>query len=372
MTPRPRWIAVVGWFAGSRIVIAALGIIGVATFATLLDGQPVGILDNLSAFNPQTVWHKWDSLWYERIVQHGYGYQLDTARGQALGGYFPLYPLTVALLLRLAPFLSFFWVATIFSNVVTLVALWLVARYLVDRDDLTGRVLAIIMTSAGSFYLSIPYAESLFLLLVAGTLIATRRRRYELAALLAGLSATTRVHGLALVAVPVIACWLDGRLASRARYMRAAVALALFAAPFLIYLAFLAQVQGSWSAFIARQELWGNPSPYPLHALTGFFEFPRRISNWLHGGFWFLYVGLLIRYWRKLPVGDVLFCAGALLISTQYEAFHGTYRYVVPLLPLTFALAEDDARVRHTLIGINLVFGVLMLLAFVTNSRLTV
>ena len=57
--------------------------------------------------------------------------------------------------------------------------------------------------------------------------------------------------------------------------------------------------------------------------------------------FWFLYVGLIVRYWKQMPLGEALFCVGALLISTQQEAFHGIYRYVVPLMPIASCLARD-------------------------------
>jgi Gpi18-like mannosyltransferase len=362
---------VVAWFTASRLAIAALGVVGVATFATFTD-QGTVVLNTTAALNPANVWHQWDALWYERIAQHGYGYELDTLKGQAAAGYFPLYPLLIRLILQAAPALSFFWAATAVSNLAALAALLLLVRYLIPRDDLAGRVVTILMTSAGSFYLSIPYTEGLFLLLVVGTLVATRQRRYELAGLLAGLAATTRVHGLALVAVPVIACLLDTAPVARARWARAAAALALFAAPVVVYLAYLADVQGSWTAFVARQDMWGNPSPYPFQALVGLVQFPTRISGWLHGAFWFLYAGLLARYWRRMPLGEALFCAGVLVISTQQEAFHGIYRYMVPLVPLALALADDRDDIRQRVIAINLVFGVLMILAFVTHNRLTV
>ena len=41
-----------------------------------------------------------------------------------------------------------------------------------------------------------------------------------------------------------------------------------------------------------------------------------------------------------MPIGEAVFCAGVFLISTQQEAFHGTYRYMVPLVPLTLAIAR--------------------------------
>jgi len=369
MAARSGTLTALGWFVASRLVIVALGIIGVATF---IDQHTGTVASAASAFNLEAVWNKWDAEWYQRIATHGYTYEADTIRGQAAAAYFPLYPLTVRLILSLAPSLSFFWVATIFSNLATMAALWLVAREVIDRDDQIGRVMAVMMTSAGSFYLSIPYTEGLFLLLVVGTIVLTRRRQYEAAGLIAGLAATTRVHGLALVAIPVFACWLDATAASRTRWMRTGLTLAAFAIPVAVFLAYEARVLGSPFAFLARQEMWNNPSPYPFQAVMGLIEFPRRVSGWIHGATWVLYVALLVRYWRRLPIGEVLFCAGVLLISTQQESFQGIYRYMVPLIPLTLAIARDRDEVRHGVIALNLILGVLMLLAFVTNNRLTV
>jgi Gpi18-like mannosyltransferase len=362
-------MTVATWFVATRLIIFAIGVVGAGSF---VNQRTQTVLDNTSALNPENVWHKWDATWYEEVAAFGYGRDLDTAHGQATAGYFPLYPFTVKGLMTLAPSVSFFWTAAIFSNLCTLAALLLLAYGLIERDDTARRTLAVTLLSAGSFYLSIPYAESLFLLLVVAVLVATKRRQYELAGLLAGLSATTRVHGLALIAVPVVACWLDRAMISRTRVARAAASVAIFTVPFVIYMAHLNQVQGSWLAFVNRQELWGNPSPYPFQALAGFIHFPTRITAWLHGGFWFLYAGLLVRYWRRIPLGEVLFCLGVFVISTQQEAFHGIYRYVVPLVPLSIAIADDRREVRDGVLAFNIGFGVLMILAFVTYNRLTV
>jgi hypothetical protein len=146
----------------------------------------------------------------------------------------------------------------------------------------------------------------------------------------------------------------------------------VFVLPLALHMMYLADVQGSAGAFVSRQAMWDNAFPYPLKAIAGLAVFPRRISGWAHGAFWFLYVGLLIRYWRRMPSGEALFCAGALLISTQQESFHGIYRYVMVLVPLTVAIASDRHGMRAAIIGINLVFGTIMILAFVTNNRLVV
>jgi hypothetical protein len=139
-----------------------------------------------------------------------------------------------------------------------------------------------------------------------------------------------------------------------------------------VYFAFLAHVQGSAVAFVEQQAMWSNALPYPFKAVVGLVEFPRRISGWLHGAFWALYAGLLLRCWRRLPLGEALYCAGALVISTQQESFQGIYRYVVPLVPLWLALGDERPALRHALLAINLIFGTIMILAFVTNNRLAV
>jgi len=366
-TQRP-WLALVAAFAASRLVIALLGVVGVAAF---VDRQSLVVV-GAAGLNPEVTWHKWDALWYERIALHGYGWELDTLQGQAAAGFFPLFPLTVGLLLAIAPGLSFFWVAAVFSNLVAFGALVLLARHLTRDPGQTAHVMLAMLTAAGSFYLSIPYAESLFLLLVVLVMIATRKRQYLIAGLLCGLAFTTRAHGLALIAIPVIACALDARLPMRTRVSQGLGTLVLFAIPTGVYLWSMAALQGSALAFVDRQAMWSNAAPYPFRAVAGLVAFPRRVEGWLHFAFWMLYVGLLVRSWRRLPLGDALYCAGALVISTQQEIFQGTYRYVLPLIPLTLALSDDRPLVRATLVAINLVFGTIMILAFVTHNRLAV
>jgi Gpi18-like mannosyltransferase len=368
MPRQPSIWTVVGWFTASRLIIAAIGLIGVATFVdqrSLEIGGPV-------ALHLDAVWHKWDVVWYERVALHGYGWHLEDAQGQAAAGFFPLYPLMIGLLLRLLPFASFFWVATIASNLFTLAALVLAVRTLATDETQARRMLLIVLTSAGSFYLAIPYTESLFLLLIVVVMALTRRRRFLWAAACAGLAATTRVHGLALIAVPVIACRLDELTPLAARFRRIAVMVVLFAIPIAIYMWHLSVVQGSAQAFVERQAMWDNALPYPLKSLVGLVEHPNWVSGWLHFGVWAVYAGLLARYWTRLPLGEALFCAGALLISTQQETFHGIYRYVMPLMPLTLALADDRPAWRQPLLIGNLVFATIMILAFVTWNRLAV
>jgi len=368
MPTRAAWRAVLPWFVGSRLIILAIGIVGVVTFLnhrTLDVGGATGL-------DFQATWLKWDGEYYQRIAQHGYGYELNDVKGQAAAGFFPLYPLLIGLLLQLAPMLSFFWLATTVSNALSIVALALAVQHLAGGAERARRFLAVMVTSAGSFYLSIPYTESLFLLLIVLVMILTRRRQYFWAAAIAGLAATTRVQGLAALAIPVIACRIDDDVPLPTRFKRIAVMAMIFCLPLAIYMQHLSLVQGSAEAFIARQELWDNAWPYPMKSLVGLLLHPRWLSGWLHGAYWFAYVALLARYWRKIPLGEALFCAGALLISTQQETFHGIYRYVTPLVPLALAIADDRSEWRGPIVVANVVFATIMILAFVTWNRLAV
>ena len=368
MTASRVWTVLLPWFAGSRAVILALGVVGAALFVnqrTLEVGGP-------DALDPAAVWHKWDSIWYERIAREGYSASPGDVQAAAKAGFFPLYPRLVGVLLAAGPSGSFFWVGAVLSNLFALVALAWFIHAIVPRDHEATRVVMLTATAAGSFYFSIPYTESLFLLLVVATMVFTRERRYVLAAVACGLGAATRIHGLALIFVPLTAALLDPTLPRGARVRAVAFSIVVFVLPLGLHMWHLSSLQGDAGAFITQQAAWDNAIPYPLKAVAGLFVYPRRISGWLHGAVWALYVALTVRYWRRMPLGEALFTSGALLISTQQESFHGIYRYGMVLLPLTLGLAQDRGDVRMAFVAINLVFGTLMILAFVTNNRLAV
>lgn len=367
LTDNP-WLIALGWLTLSRAVVLGIGFVGAATF---VDHHSL-VIEGPAALSIEAVWRKWDVLWYERIALHGYGAQLDTPQGQATAAFFPLFPLTIGLLLKLLPFASFFWLGSAFSALCTLAASALIVQWLTTGIEHARRTMLVLFTAAGSFYFSIPYAEGLYLLIVVAVMVLSRRRAYLWAALLAGLGATSRAQGLALLAVPAIACWLDTALTSRERWTRLAGLTTIFAIPVAAYLLMLADVQGSAEAFVERQALWDNPVPYPFRAMMGLVEHPRRFPAYLDGAFWVLYLGLLARYRRRLPPGEVLFCLGALIISTQQANFQGVYRYAAVLVPIALGVAEDRADLRLALILFNVIFGAIMILAFVTNNRLAV
>jgi hypothetical protein len=213
-------------------------------------------------------------------------------------------------------------------------ALWLSRAKVIDRDDQIGRVMAVMMTSAGPSICRFRTPKGCSSSGRRHHSSSRRRRRYEAA----GLDRRTRRNHAACMD------WRWWRFRrSRAGWMRTAVprgragcgpgltVAGVSPIPVATFLAYEDRVLGSPFAFLARQAMWNNPSPIPVssrhrpHRVS-----PKRISGWIHGATWVLYVALLVRYWRRLPIGEVLFCAGVLLISTQQESFQGIYRYMVP------------------------------------------
>ena len=372
LLPSARGIRLVcTWFLLSRLAIYTVGVVGAATFLH----QRTLTTAHHDAINPAVTWHQWDALWYEYIARHGYT-PGPNSPSAAAAAFFPLYPAIVGALLTIVPGVSFFWMATIVSNVCSLLALLLMARIAESRGgiDAVTRLLVVVLTAAGSFYLSIPYAEGLLLLLVVVTTLLSDCGRYRASALAAGLGAVTKPQGAALLFVPVVGFFRRSRGFSRlTRAAQLAVVVGIAAVPIVIYLIVLTRAAGSPLAFAGGQAFWDNTTPYPLKAVVGLVQFPNWLSGWLHGAVWAVYVGLLVRYWRRLSLEQALFCAGVLLVSTMQESFHGAYRYVVILAPLFFAIAEDeDARVRTAVVAFNLVLAVIMILAFVTHNRLVV
>ena len=301
---------------------------------------------------------------------------------RARTGFMPLFPLTVRVLMTVTGVRDFFWVATIFSNVCSYAALLLAYRWARKRLRVPVEFLEIFCLTAGTFYLSIPYTEGLFLLLVAAVLALTARQRYLWAAVLSGFAGATRIHGIALIVLPAISLIVDtmqeggvGRSAppGRGRTLMLLVSMGvLAAAPLGLFMLYTSGLVGDSLAFFSAQRYWNNPTPYPFQAVIGLVRTPRTMSHLLHGALWLLYVVLLVRNWRRMRAAETAFCAAILLISSTTEVFYGTYRHVLPLLPLYVAIAEEEAWVRKVFVWTNLVLGTVWLIAFVTRNRITV
>ena len=160
----------------------------------------------------QTLWNRWDATHYLTLAEHGY---TATGEGRFSIVFYPLYPWLV----RAVAFVSrnYFGAALLVSGVASLCA-GLLFRRLVELDQpakvaqLSVWFLFIFPTA---YFLHIGYAESLFLALVLGCLLAARMQFWAVAGLLGALACFTRVNGLLLGPTLVVEAWLQYRQTRR-------------------------------------------------------------------------------------------------------------------------------------------------------------
>jgi hypothetical protein len=257
--------------AAMRIGLSSrVAVLLVAIFAALSFGPASGGLarENADKFDEPALTHaladpllaplaRWDSVWYLRIADSGYG---DAAPRAA---FFPLYPLLVR------------GVGTAFggSHGALLVAAYLVSlaafvAALVLLHRLTelelGRrlarpVLLLLAVFPAAVYFGAPYSESLFLLLAVGAFYAARTGHWAWAGTCAGLASGTRSAGLLLL-LPVALIWWS----SRPRRSRDAAWLLLAPLGIVAYAVWLGLVEGDALRFLDVQEAWSRELTVPL------------------------------------------------------------------------------------------------------------
>ena len=257
----------------------------VAIFAALSFGPASGGLarENAAKFDDPALTHslaepllaplaRWDSVWYLRIADSGYGGTASLRPGQSprlapssapRAAFFPLYPLLVRAIAT--PFGASEGALLVAAYAVSLAAFLgaLVLLYRLTELELGRRLarptLLLLALFPAAVYFGAPYSESLFLLLAVGAFYAARSGSWAWAGACAGLASATRSAGLLLL-IPLAMLWWS----SRERRPRDAAWLLL--APFGIaaYAAWLGLVEGDALRFLDVQEAWSRELTVPL------------------------------------------------------------------------------------------------------------
>jgi hypothetical protein len=138
-------------------------------------------------------WLRWDSVWYLRIVEHGYDSMDGTAQ------FHPLYPWLATLLssIGIHPLLSLLMV----SSIASFGFLWMFAKLALNdlpSSDIQFSLIFMLLAPT-AFIIFAPYSEALFLLCSVCAFYMARKRRWWLASLFAALAVLTRQQGLLLI-----------------------------------------------------------------------------------------------------------------------------------------------------------------------------
>ena len=190
------------------------------------------------------VWARWDSVWFLRIAEEGYGADPNDA------AFFPLYPGLVGALGRVL--LGHYVLAGILVSLAAgLAAFALLYKLAEPRLGADGarRALLYVALFPASLFLQAVYSESLYLLLAVAVFALAERGRLPEASLVAGLALLTRPSAAALLPALALLAW-------RARRGRGLAALALAPAVFAAYPLFLWWRVGDPLAFVKAQDHW--------------------------------------------------------------------------------------------------------------------
>jgi hypothetical protein len=194
------------------------------------------------------VWARWDSVWFLRIAEHGYG----SASGAA-AAFYPLYPGAVSVVGR-ALFGHYVLAGILVSLAAAFASFLLLHRVAEERLGADGARRAVLYLAVYpfAFFLQAVYSESLYLLLTLSAFVLAERARFLAAGAVTGLALLTRPTAAALLPALALLAWRE-----RDR-MLALASLAVAPALFAAYPLYLWRAEGDPWAFLHAQRLWSR------------------------------------------------------------------------------------------------------------------
>jgi hypothetical protein len=371
--PSPRtWSPAPAIFLWTRSAIWAAALLAFYVFEPYRNPRAAewddpSLTHDLGAFTD--VWARWDSVWFLRIAEHGYG----AARGAA-SAFYPLYPGAVAIGGR-ALFGHYVLAGILISLAAALGSFLLLYRIAEERLGEEGARRAVLYLAVFPFalFLQAIYSESLYLLLTLAAFVLAERRRFLLAGGAAGLALLTRPTGVALLPALALIAWREH---NRTRSLASlAVAPLLFAA----YPLYLWRAEGDPWAFVRAQRIW-NRHLSPAGPLGGIWDGLRagwagveQLASGSHThvywtavkntdairtatlnlqnlAFLVLFVALTIVVWRRFGAPYGLFATVSLAIPLSVPSatwpLLSLPRFGLTIFPFFLALAAIGARPR--------------------------
>lgn len=315
------------------------------------------------------IWKHWDAEHYLKLAEFGY---TNVGEQRFLIVFFPVYPALIALFnLAIGDYLISGFIVTLLASL----ALGLAFRKLV-RLDYSERVsqhaVLFLFIFPTSYFLHIPYTESLFLALVVSCFFAARKRRWVLAACLGFIACLTRINGLILLPALAFEVWEEYRETKTVN--REWAWLLLVGVGSLAYLGLNYFVTGDATMFMVYQrEHWYKYLRLPVYGIA---DVVRTTLNnkpeaaLMHGfeELLFVLIGLFATVvgWRFLRNSYRVWMAGnwLLFVSTSYVL--SVPRYTLIMFPIFILMALSAAR-SMTLKVLYTVWSILFLGLFATQ-----
>ena len=370
-------VFIVTLIVASRLILSVGGIVAAEVFEenraadfAVANAQVEAAREDVSTLRIVHQWYNWDALHYENLSRQWLDVErpalpnVVTADGGRAWNEFswpPLYPLTIAALHGITGLEA--GAVMLLLSLVLFGGFLYIVRRLVLVDGYTENdarwAIALNVAAPFAFFLSSALTEPLFVALAAGSLLATRHRRWVLAGALAGLMVWTKNTGVLMVAPLAVAAAIDlrNRSGTWADRLRAFIAPALCLASYVAYLAFARWLTGTARApFLTQRYGWGNTVGNPVVNLV------TNLDRWQYLAVLALLV-LTFALWKAgtLTLVDATYCVVMLLSATAVVQIAGAApRYTAVAFPLASALALW-ARPRRALIPIIVSSSVLQI-----------
>ncbi|MFE5946381.1 hypothetical protein [Streptomyces sp. NPDC056480] len=344
-------VLAVGGYAVTRLV--GLAVLAIASAVTGEDG-----LHRLKG--------RWDSVWYVRIAENGYGYQATLPNGDVHPdlAFFPLLPALERGLSTVLP-LDAATAGLLVSWTAGLAAAWGMYRCGAHAFGTRAGILLAVLWGVypTAFVQSMAYTETLFTAFAAWSLYAVLRGRWILAGALCVAAGLTRPTAVALIAALGITA-LVRLVRDRRLPLRTVAGVLIAPLGWLAYIAYVGVRQDSATAYFDVQAAWGNSidGGVALARFIAGLPWPAALGLCaalaLLGGL----IVLCVRQRQPLPL--LVYTIGVVFVSLVGAAYFGSRpRLMMPafglLLPPAVALARLRTRtVVPVLAGLALASGV--------------
>ncbi|MEU6125608.1 glycosyltransferase family 39 protein [Streptomyces sp. NPDC047123] len=305
---------------------------------------------------------RWDSLWYTRVAEHGYGWEVTLPDGSVHSNlaFFPLLPWLERLVATTG--LSHADAGLVVSWVASLCA---AAGIFAIADHLYGRRAGICAAALWAvlpvgIVQSMAYSESLFTALAAWSLYAVLRGRWVTAGLLASGAGLTRPVGAAVVAAIWAAAALQvvrerraGAVRERradARMLLGVVLAPLGAAGYVLWVGH--RTGGGLLGYLDVQAGWGNGFDFGYAFARFVGEKFTSVPGALAGVG--LIVGVALVVWlyvlgvrARQPPPLLVYCGIVVVLALCAAGYFGSKpRLLMPAFPLLLPVAVALARLR--------------------------
>jgi hypothetical protein len=373
-------------FIASQILLLAVGYMGYVQMPHFVGRHVEYVVPQLPLLD---MWARWDSFWFQRIVNDGYFF---TPGLQSSVAFFPLYPMAtkVVTLFTAGNSLVAGWLVSNLAFLAALVVMYQLALLEFRSRRIADLALLFTCLYPTAFFFRALYSESLYLLLALGAFYAARRGEWLWAGVCGVLLAATRLPGVTIV-LPLTLEWLRAHgwtlramFTSQAwrnaynavlRDWKMLVPVLIIPFGLLAYMLYQAAAFGNPFAFLETQAMWGQSMRGPIAAITSAFNdyftpIPRRWQWYipLNLGTFFFTLAMLPFIWRRLGASYGVFtllAIGIPIMSTTGSMSRFTL-VAFPVYLLLAAWAEKRRWLQYALVAFGVVSVSFLTMLFAT------